>query len=195
MKERVLPRDFEHPPEYIIPLSSKELQELGTFTAIWSQIDQLMVMLASELGKCDRGAAFLMMETMTTGPKVSVLKRLCKRDGSSTATKIYALLDRNGGLIEDRNHIIHGIWAIRWDKSSDYLCASSNYSKNKTKPKDATKLEELSDRAAKFSSDLGQLLAELNTEFVGKRPRHLFTFAGGGPPEGKPPPPWPPADI
>jgi hypothetical protein len=39
--ERILARTFAVPPAFAVPLSAEELKELGTFVAIWSQIDFL----------------------------------------------------------------------------------------------------------------------------------------------------------
>src|SRR5438046_601542 len=78
MPERVLPREFPTPPEFLIPLSNAELQELGTFTAIWSQIDSIMLTIVHQLTGTPLGALQLMMETMTTGPRINLLKKLCQ---------------------------------------------------------------------------------------------------------------------
>lgn len=73
MPERVMPRDFPKPPIFIIPLSNSELQELGTFTAIWSQIDWTIMMLIAKLAETEMANAQLLLETMTTGPRVGLL--------------------------------------------------------------------------------------------------------------------------
>jgi hypothetical protein len=77
MTERVLPREFNPPPEFLIPLSNDELLEFGTFTAVWSQIDVLMLWLIAHITKSDFFQLELIMENMTTGPRVNILKKLC----------------------------------------------------------------------------------------------------------------------
>jgi hypothetical protein len=49
--ERVLPRDFPIVPQLIIPLSTAELQELGIFSAIWRQLDFLLLLTFLQIGR------------------------------------------------------------------------------------------------------------------------------------------------
>src|SRR5262245_14701500 len=81
MPERVLPRDFPTTPELIISLSNAELQELGTFVAIWSQIDFMLLILTGHITNTNLAQMHLMMETMTTGVRVGLLTKLCQRYG------------------------------------------------------------------------------------------------------------------
>lgn len=190
MVERVLPRDFPVPPEFMIPLDANELRELGTFTAIWSQIDWIVMLMISRLAKVELGPLQLMVETMTTGPRVGLLTKLCQQNPSPTTKQIAKLCKKNGGLIEHRNHVIHGLWCVRWEEGID-LSASCLYSKGGREAIPATKLQELSNRAAKFSNALGEHLKELiPTMKVGAKPR-LFLF-GKGAPHRRQQPPWPP---
>lgn len=132
MPERVLPREFPTPPYYIVPLSNSELKELGTFTAIWSQIDFVLMHLLAHLIRCELGIASLITETMTTGPRVGLIVKLCQRDQTNpTKVAISKLLEANGGLIEDRNHIIHGIWAVEWDCQTGATNPGSHYQRAK----------------------------------------------------------------
>jgi hypothetical protein len=112
MPERVLPRAFPVVPELLIPLSNVEIQELGTFAAIWGQIDHIVLTMISHLIKTDLGAVLFMLDATTTGPRIAMLSRLCQQKASDTNKAIKRLCDDNGGLIEDRNHIIHGLWGI-----------------------------------------------------------------------------------
>jgi predicted 3-demethylubiquinone-9 3-methyltransferase (glyoxalase superfamily) len=115
MPERVLPRAFPLVPELLIPLSNVELQELGTFAAIWGQIDWIVLTMIAHLIKADFGAVQFMLDAMTTGPRIAMLSRLCQQETNDTNKAIKKLCDDNGGLIEDRNHIIHGLWGIEWN--------------------------------------------------------------------------------
>lgn len=192
-EERVLPRDFPTPPSYLIPLSNDELRELGTFTAIWSQIDWIIMLTISRLANIELGPLQLLMENMTTGPRVGLLGKLCQRNPTSVAKRIGKLCKDNGGLIEDRNHIVHGLWAIEWHSNSPTPpIAGCLYQKGGRKHIPATKLKVLSDRAAKFSNDLGKCLDELHGDAAvrGDPPRRFFF--GKQSPGHAPPPPWPP---
>jgi hypothetical protein len=193
MPERVLPREFSVPPEFLIPLSNAELQELGTFTAIWAQLDWIIMLVFCYVAKIETGPAHLIMENMTTGPRVGLLKKLCQADPKNDIKKSIAkICDDNGGLIEDRNHIIHGLWAIEWNYTTGRTTPACLFQKGGRKPIYAGKLAQLSDRAAKFSNELGALLAQLNPQFSRvQRAPHPFFF-GAGTPTGHAPPPWPP---
>jgi hypothetical protein len=192
MPERVLPRDdFPDSPEYLIPLSNPELQELGTFTAIWSQIDWIIMMMIAQILKTEIGHVQLMLETMTTGPRVNLLKKLCQ-DDNEIQKSIRKLCEDQGGLIEDRNHIVHGLWAIHWDYPTGVTTPSCLYQRGKRDPIPAEKLKVLSNRAARFSNRLGNLLKQMNPAWTGNPPRPFFF--GAGSPEGYEPPPWPPTD-
>lgn len=193
MTERILPREFPTAPKFIIPLSNAELQELGTFTALWSQLDWIIMLMVSHLAKIELGTLQLMMESMTTGPRVGLLQKLCKKNPNPTNDRIYKLCTKNGGLIEDRNHIIHGLWAVEWHANSTKDAqAACLFQKGGRNHIPATKLKTLSDRAANFSSELGECLAGLqpNPVFLAPNPS-LFLF-GKQSPGNTPPPPWPP---
>lgn len=192
MTERILPREFATPPEFLVPLSNPELLELGTFTAIWAQIDWLIMMMIGKITKTEIPQLLLLTETMTTGPRVGLLGKLCQQDPTETHTAIKKLLDDNGGLIEDRNHLMHGLWMIKWD--SDGSTAAANlYSKNKRKPILASKLVTLTDRASTLSNALCALLERLAPEMAGDFVRPRRFFFGEGPPDQKSAPTWPPS--
>ena len=149
MQERVLPRDFPTNPEFVIPLSNIELQELGTFTAIWAQLDWLILTLFCCLTRVEMGTALLVMEGMTTSPRITLLKKVCHRKPINDVKKaISKLCDDNRGLIEDRNHIIHGLWAIQDDDVTGKPHPACLYEKGGRKPVPAEKLVLLSNRAA-----------------------------------------------
>jgi hypothetical protein len=190
-QERILPRDFPEPPEWIIPLSNSELVELGTFTAIWSQIDWILKEIIGHLGRIEPFALVLLSENMTTGPRVNLITRLCQDESDEIMQALKKLCDDNGGLIDSRNHVVHGLWGVHWEHEVDGPpTPACLYQKGKRDPIAAEKLVELSNRAAKFCRSLGRLLEQL-TKTVNTRPRpHIFLY-GKSPPQ-KPPPRWPP---
>ncbi|MDF1608411.1 hypothetical protein PZ897_09505 [Hoeflea sp. YIM 152468] len=192
MSERVLPRDFPTPPNYLIPLSNDELLELGTFTAIWSQIDWILLTGISLVTKTEFAHIHSLMETTTTGPRLSALRKLCQKNPNTANTAIKKLCIDNSGLIEDRNHIIHGLWSVKWDQTVSWEPqAACFFQKSNNAPIPATKLRELSNRAARFSNQLAAAISKLNPSLArGEAPR-LFLF-GDGDPGRRPPPEWPP---
>jgi hypothetical protein len=192
MPERVLPREFPTPPLLIIPLSNTELLELGTFTAIWGQLDFLLLITHASLAKTTPDAALVTIENLTTGQRVGLVSKLC-RLGKENAIKkaIRKTLDENGGLIDERNHVIHGLWGIEWIRDPPKTTAVC--SKGDKKPIPASKLAELSNRAAALCNKLGDLAGQLDPQhktWVGNPPSRLFF--GSGDPQGHAPPPWPP---
>ena len=130
------------------------------------------------------------MESMTTGPRINLLKKLCQENPDDSKRAIKKLCDEQGGLIEDRNHVIHGLWGIHWDHATGSTMPSCHYPKNRRDHISVEKLAVLSNRAAKFSNSLGLLSEKINPVFAGPRPRPVFF--GKGDPQGKAPPPWPP---
>lgn len=190
----ILPRQFETPPQFAVPLTLDELQELGTFVAIWSQIDFLAASLIAHLTNTNMPACILFLESSTTGPRINILKKAASRPPKTDLkNKIASLCDENGGLIEDRNHIMHGFWAINWNLHNDEASAACLFQKGLRRPIFAAKLKILTNRAAKLSNGLGKALRELGR--VGDKlppPPMPYFFGEGDPPPGKHTPPWPP---
>ncbi|MCC3245432.1 hypothetical protein LG047_08875 [Methylocystis sp. WRRC1] len=191
--ERVLPRKFENPPEFFVPLSTQELLELGAFTAIWTQIDWLAAELISRFMGIPFSACVLFLESSTTGPRINLLKKAAsKPPKSKLKSRVIDLCKENGGLLEDRNHIIHGLWAVKWDINQNTAEAASMFQKGIRSPIPAAKLKTLSERASKLSSDLGKVLRELEPKFGDADPApRLFLFCEGEKFPDKPPPQWP----
>jgi hypothetical protein len=75
--ERILARTFAVPPAFAVPLSAEELKELGTFVAIWSQIDFLAGYLIGVLTSTPQALFFL--ESTTTGPRINLLKKAASK--------------------------------------------------------------------------------------------------------------------
>jgi hypothetical protein len=190
--ERILPRHFHVPPAFAIPLSGEELKELGTFVAIWSQIDFLVGNLLGALTGTSQALFFL--ENATTGPRINLLKKAAsKSPKTQIKTRIIQLCNDNGGLLEQRNHIMHGLWAIEWNLKSNVVSAGCTYQKGWEKPIAASKLSILSDRAAKLAHDLGKVYRELLRIDDKWPPAPIsYYFAGGELPKEQPFPQWPP---
>ena len=190
----ILPRPFQNPPQFAVPLSQDELQELGTFVVIWSQIDFLAAHLIAHLTNTNLPACILFLETSTTSPRMRILQKSAERPPASAAKKdIIKLCKDNGGLIESRNHLLHGFWGVNWDHKSNKVEASALYQKGITRPIAASKIKELSNRAANLSNGLGKAWRTLSDpDNVYLSPPMTFLFGDGDPPPHMPPPSWPP---
>lgn len=188
------PDTSERPPEFAVPLTFAELQELGTFVAIWSQIDFLAAALIAHLTNTNMPACVLFLESSSTGPRINILKKAAKRPPETDLKKrIISLCADNSGLIEDRNHIMHGFWAINWELHNDNASAACLFQKGLRRPIFAEKLKVLADRAAQLSNGLGKALRELErVDDTLPPPPTPYFFGDGDPPPGKRPPPWPP---
>jgi hypothetical protein len=101
-------------PAYRIPLTPEQTMMLGTFMAVWGQIDHFLGLCISALLKVDPFAAETLMENMTTGPRLNLFHRLTKSSPlSPEARKIAkAFYTDLSSLIEKRNQLMHGIWGI-----------------------------------------------------------------------------------
>lgn len=190
----LLHREFPVPPALCVPLSDTQLQELGAFVAIWSQIDFLAASLIAHLTNTNMPACILFLESSTTGPRINILKKAASRPPTTDhKTKIVSLCEENSGLIEDRNHIMHGLWAINWNYHNDDASAACLFQKGLRRPIFAKNLKIITNRAAKLSNGLGKALRELGRvdDKLPLPPTPTF-FGEGDPPPGKHTPTWPP---
>jgi hypothetical protein len=62
--------------EYVVTLNEKDLQELGLFCVIWTQIDNLMSDCLSAVLQTKPTNILTLMDGATIGPRISNLKRL-----------------------------------------------------------------------------------------------------------------------
>ncbi|MCX7362897.1 MAG: hypothetical protein NTV97_13710 [Alphaproteobacteria bacterium] len=179
-------------PEFSIPLGGEQLKELGLFCVVWSQIDTLITLLLVHFSRADMAAIEVMTGQATTAPRVNMLRKLAKRNPQSpAAVRIVALCEEMGGLLEDRNHLMHGLWAIHWADNGDTE-AASDFNKRRDQPIFASRLPTLTDKAARFSSELGLCHRVLVPDPPGTAgpPRSVF-FGKGDPAKKKPAKPLP----
>jgi hypothetical protein len=183
---------FAVPPAFAVPLSAEELKELGTFVAIWSQIDFLAGYLIGVLTSTPQALFFL--ESTTTGPRINLLKKAASKPPKTRIkSKLVKLCDDNGGLLYQRNHVINGLWAIEWNLDTDHVSAGCTFQKGYEKSIPATKLAILSETAAKFAHDLGKAYRELLRIDDSWPPAPVpYYFGADELPRGRPCPRWPP---
>jgi hypothetical protein len=79
---------------------------------IWGQIDLLMSMVIAHLQNTPFGSAQMLMENMTTGPKLSLFKRTVKKCCADSEilnleSDFYKSMTK---LLDKRNCLIHGLW-------------------------------------------------------------------------------------
>jgi hypothetical protein len=110
---------------------------------------------------------------------------------NASLQKVADLCRDMGGLIECRNHLMHGLWAIHWPDDGETE-AASHFAKN-PKPIMATKVAALTDQAATFSSELGLAWRALTPhDFLAQAPLpRPFYFGDGDPAKKKDPKPLP----
>lgn len=177
-------------PEFHIPLGGEQLKELGRFCVVWSQIDTLVTLLMAELTKTDAHSIDIMTGQATTSPRVNMLQKLAKARSTDHNMKVLAdICEKMGGLLEKRNHLMHGLWAIYWADNGDTQ-AASHYSRRRDKPIMASQLVEVTDAAAEFSANLGKILRAISPILADDPgPPRSFFFGPGDPAKKKPPKP------
>ena len=163
-------RKLEPLPAFPVPLSDEQLQELGLFCAVWSQIDMQITMLLTHLSGAPSVDVIAMTGAATTSPRITMLERIIKRlrkdeanadpKPSDAATAHDAVLEqilqackKLHGLAEDRNHLMHGFWSSFHPPRSGET-VGSYYDKRRDDPIMVSKLPGLTDKAALISSQL-----------------------------------------
>jgi hypothetical protein len=176
---------------FLIVLSEEQLEDLGKFTAIFSQIDHMMFQIVGLASKTRGKNLLALIEGTTAGQRLAMLRRLADQMIDPDLRK--KAKDVCGGLAalnEKRNHILHGVWGLEWDTKKDKLHPACAYERNSENPIYATQLPELCERAAKVSLKVLELLSILGTPLNGSPP-HRFLIRAGPPPD-RPAPDWQP---
>ena len=150
------------PTEYEIPLSDDELRELGRFQAIFSQVDFLLNEAISALTETPWWAMSIMLETATTGTKLNMLRKILPdvkdKVARHLASEATSLLSR---IIERRNHVVHGMWARQLVTPQKAVKVACHFQRHKDNPVFPEELRKLSDKGAKATRYLGDLLTHL----------------------------------
>lgn len=166
MEEPKTPEDtIDIGSEYEIPLGLEHLQKLGLFTALYSQIDYLLIVLISHLTQAPIDDLTTIVDGTTLGTKLNIFRRLSRNLEWTTAHgQMKELEQKLGSVIEKRNHVIHGIWAqhiILEQKSVKVGCYFNKSSKNTVFPDD---LDALITQGASITRLIGNLI-----NFVGPK--------------------------
>jgi hypothetical protein len=168
-------------PEYKITLSDAELIELGRFSALWSQMDLLICLALSMLTDCDLKTTLAFVGASTTGPKLNLLRRQ-EIDDDETTALIKSIGNKIGTVIEDRNHIVHGVWGMHTDEDGIAKAGSYFPRKGVDKPLYADRLSGLCETVADITRDLGKLMSLLNRRYVQKTDPQELWFSSDPPP-------------
>lgn len=103
-------------PAFEIVLSEEQLEHLGRFTAIVSQIDSMMFQAISLAGKIQTQNLMALIEGTTGGQRLAMLRRLAQNMPQDAArSKADDVCSGLSGLNDKRNHILHGTWGLNWD--------------------------------------------------------------------------------
>jgi hypothetical protein len=172
-------------PEYLIPLSTEQLTELGRLMAAWSQIDFLIILAIAAVTKTEVGWMLTFCENMMSGARVNLLRRILPNMPSDEArTFAESLCSRLGKLIGRRNHLIHGIWGIHVDREKKTRHPACHDGHNPAAPIYAAELPDLRKRAIAETRQLGLLLKMIAPQHFGRSlPPVPFLFGSGPPPD------------
>jgi hypothetical protein len=166
--------------EYTIPLSEEELADLGRFSALWGQMDLMICMVLSLLTNCSLPATLTFVGGSTTGPKLNLLQRQ-KVESKETAAHLKQTCARIGRLLEDRNHIAHGMWGMHTDDKGVGRAGSFFPRRGVDDPLCADRLSELCEDVAIITRDLGKLMSLLNPKYRQQKRSIVFYFSSHAP--------------
>jgi hypothetical protein len=102
------------PPGDIIPLNSAQLEELGLYCAVWSQLDYMVATIIARLEGVSLGVVIEETKRMTADPLFKKLKRVATNSSNMAARRIIEdICDEIIHAIKHRNHLMHGMWASK----------------------------------------------------------------------------------
>jgi hypothetical protein len=166
--------------EYEIPLSDEELVDLGRFFALWGQMDLMICMVLSLLTNCTLPAPLTFLGGSTTGPKLNLLQRQKVRN-EGTAAHLKQTCSRIGKLLDDRNHIAHGMWGIHTDDRGAERAGSYFPRRGVDDPLYTDRLSELCEDVASITRDLGKLMTLVNPNYHQQKRAISFYFSSHAP--------------
>jgi hypothetical protein len=119
-----------------VPFDPNQASLIGLFTAIWSQIDSQIELCVAKLLDVPLSGAAILMEAMTTGPRVNLFGRLARERIADEAIKKVAkkFCADMSALIDKRNHIMHGMWGFHVDQQKKTTIPAASYSKYRGSP-------------------------------------------------------------
>ena len=114
MKKSKQARPTLEPTYYEIPLTFERSAELGRLSAVFAQVDHLLNELLAYHFKIPFWMLQLTLEGATTGPRVNVLRKFAATiKDKAIREETENVCDAVNGLIDKRNHIVHGLWVFQ----------------------------------------------------------------------------------
>jgi hypothetical protein len=158
------------PPPFPVPLNDEQLQELGLFCVVWSQIDMLITMLLTNLSGAPSVDVIAMTASATTAPRLAMLERIVGRirkdeaianpypsevakARDATLKQIADTCKKLHGLAERRNHLMHGFWG-HFHPPRGGETVGSHYDRYRDNPIMVGTLSRLTDKGARLGSQL-----------------------------------------
>jgi hypothetical protein len=180
---------------YEIVLSEEQLEDLGRFTALFSQIDAMLFQIIAGASKTNTKSLMALIEGTTSGQRLSMLRRLANdMEDEGIQRKAKSVCAAFGGLTDKRNHLLHGIWGLQWNFEKNTLKPACTYERNRENPIYAKQLPELCKRAAELSLKVAELLSNISPTILkpGEQLPRLLLIGNGPPPPNLRPPKWKP---
>lgn len=150
-------------PAFRVTPDAQELAYIGLFTVVWGQIDFLMGACLAKLANCDYGGAFVLMEGMTSGPRLNLFLRLAKDhvEDESILKDIKKFHADASAVLEKRNHVVHGIFGYYSDSNDKPPRAAAFFVKKPKEPLFTSELLDLIDKAKALSHLLNSVAHRL----------------------------------
>ncbi|NQV82873.1 MAG: hypothetical protein HQ494_03540 [Rhodospirillales bacterium] len=165
-------------PQYKISLTMEQTLELGRFCVIWGQIDHCLMLSVSKLIAVDLTAGLVILGDMTTGPLVNLLNKNRSRIKDREIKKLTKeFCDDMGGLIEFRNHLMHGIWGW-WlpGKKAKKAKPACHFSKNPHNPVFPDEITAKANEVAELTFKINRIFCHLHGTEMSKDEGKKFFF-------------------
>jgi hypothetical protein len=181
------PTDVYNGAAIEIPLSPEQLQQLGTLSAIWGQIDYLISVSLSQIMGVAPVKVEELLDKQMTGARVTHLRRQLPKIKDEAIRKTAKTFCANmESLIAKRNHITHGIWCWHVDVNTKKGRRASHFLREKDKPIFA---DELTGLVAKFAEE-AKRIHFVHLSLIGGHPKPdeipQFFISNGPPPDWYP---------
>lgn len=173
-------------PIFHVPLSDKDLHQLGRLAAIWGQMDWLLTLsIAGTLGiaavKCET-----ILDKMPTAGKVARLKSLSAHMKDEENRRQSILFCKQvESVLGQRNHLTHGVWVLFSPDGLKPYKPACYFPTNKKAMIRATELPRIADRTVEVTNLLASLFSRANglEEATGVPDQNRRVYMGFGPPQ------------
>lgn len=172
-------------PEFRITLSPAQLQTLGRLTLTWSQIDFLIVNIASALEKVDPGKIAATLYALPMAERIAHLQGLIAKLPTPIARdEASRVCEAMAAAVPHRDHALLGLWGDFIDYDAGAAVPGAFHGLAGRHPLRAAELDRMANDAATLSRRLASVLGMLVHTFASGSPRRFF-FSDRAPPAGK----------